>query len=174
LENREVRDHLESRQDFDANHAIRWVHTEIRNLDTGRLIPADEEMAIRMRTIKGAPLAIWPGRLLDGVPESLAIGASLAYHEISLALVASSQRIATRWTQETGHPGWHATRHNRRGVFRTSQARNRSLSFTFCLFRAIEWPSSPGKTDSSYSTARIIKGWIIPVALRLDHHNCIQ
>ncbi|MGB5538247.1 MAG: hypothetical protein WBN08_20370, partial [Thiogranum sp.] len=37
---------------------------------------------------KGAPLAIWLGILLDGIPESLVIGASLTYHEISLALIA--------------------------------------------------------------------------------------
>jgi CRP-like cAMP-binding protein len=88
LENRDVAAYLESRQDFDSNRAFRWVHTAIRNLDTGRLIPAAEEMAARMRTIKGAPLAIWLGILLDGIPESLVIGASLAYHEVSLALIA--------------------------------------------------------------------------------------
>jgi CRP-like cAMP-binding protein len=88
LENRDVAAYLESRQDFDSSRTFRWVHTAIRNLDTGRLIPAAEEMAIRLRTIKGAPLAIWLGILLDGVPESLVIGASLAYHEISLALIA--------------------------------------------------------------------------------------
>jgi CRP-like cAMP-binding protein len=88
LKDRDVENYLERRQGFDTDRSLRWVHTAIRNLDTGRLIPAAEEMAARLRTIKGAPLAIWLGILLDGIPESLVIGASLSYHEISLALIA--------------------------------------------------------------------------------------
>jgi len=88
LKKGDVTAYLESRQDFDSDRAFRWVRTAVRNLDTGRLIPAAEEMAARLRTIKGAPLAIWLGILLDGIPESLVIGASLTYHDVSLALIA--------------------------------------------------------------------------------------
>ena len=88
LKNGEVTAYLESQEGFDSDRAFRWVRTAVRNLDTGRLLPAAEEMAARLRTTKGAPLAIWLGILLDGIPESLVIGASLTYHEISLALIA--------------------------------------------------------------------------------------
>ena len=88
LENRDVTTYLESQQGLDSARSLRWVNTAIRKLDTGRLIPAAEETASRLRTIKGAPLAIWLGIFLDGIPESLVIGASLTYHEISLALIA--------------------------------------------------------------------------------------
>ena len=88
LEGREVTDYLERKQHFDYGRAMRWVRKAIRNMDTGQLIPAAEEMSARLMTIKGAPLAIWLGILLDGIPESLVIGASLIYHDISLALLA--------------------------------------------------------------------------------------
>jgi CRP-like cAMP-binding protein len=88
LEDREIADYLKHKQHFDYDRASRWVRKAIRNMDTGRLIPAAEEMAARLRVVKGAPLAIWLGILLDGIPESLVIGASLIYHDISLALLA--------------------------------------------------------------------------------------
>lgn len=88
LEDREVADYLEHKQHFDYDRALRWIRKAIKNMDSGQLIPAAEEMAARLRTIKGAPLAIWLGILLDGIPESLVIGASLIYHDISLALLA--------------------------------------------------------------------------------------
>jgi len=88
LKHQDVAVYLESKQGFDSAGAMRWVRTAVRNLDTGRLIPAAEEMVTRLQTIKGAPLAIWLGIFLDGIPESLVIGASLTYHEVSLALIA--------------------------------------------------------------------------------------
>ena len=88
LEDREVVEYLKHKQHFDYDRASRWIRKAIRNMDTGQLIPAAEEMAARLQIIKGAPLAIWLGILLDGIPESLVIGASLIYHDISLALLA--------------------------------------------------------------------------------------
>lgn len=88
LEKRDVTTYLESQEGFDSARSLRWVNAAIRNLDAGRLIPAAEEMASRLRINKGAPLAIWLGILLDGIPESLVIGASLTYEAISLALIA--------------------------------------------------------------------------------------
>jgi len=88
LEDSEVVDYLEHKQHFDVDRASRWISKAISSMDAGKLIPAAEEMAARLRIIKGAPLAIWLGILLDGIPESLVIGASLIYHDISLALLA--------------------------------------------------------------------------------------
>ncbi len=58
------RDHgLDAEQ---VSHARRRMHGEIRR---GRLAPA-----VTATVMQGAPLAIWLGLLLDGVPESLVIG----------------------------------------------------------------------------------------------------
>ncbi len=42
----------------------------------------------RMGLIAGAPYAIWLGIMLDGIPESLVIGASLIHAHVSLSLLA--------------------------------------------------------------------------------------
>ena len=52
LNGRDVATYLESQQGFDSERAFRWIRTAVRNLDTGRLMPAAEEMAARLRTIK--------------------------------------------------------------------------------------------------------------------------
>jgi CRP-like cAMP-binding protein len=88
LQQKQIETYLEQKQHFDTSKAVRWINTAVKNIDAGRLIPAADEMAAKIRECKGAPLAIWLGILLDGVPESLVIGASLLYHDISLALIA--------------------------------------------------------------------------------------
>jgi zinc transporter ZupT len=44
-------------------------------------------MSFELTAHKGAPLAIWLGILLDGIPESLVIGASLVQAQISYSLI---------------------------------------------------------------------------------------
>jgi CRP-like cAMP-binding protein len=88
LQQEDIEAYLEQKQHFDASKAMYWIYTAVKNIDAGRLIPAADELATKIHRSKGAPLAIWLGILLDGVPESLVIGASLLYHDISLALVA--------------------------------------------------------------------------------------
>ncbi|MCG6969917.1 MAG: cyclic nucleotide-binding domain-containing protein [Gammaproteobacteria bacterium] len=88
LQQEDIEAYLEQKQHFDASKAMYWINTAVKNIDAGRLIPAADELATKIHRSKGAPLAIWLGILLDGVPESLVIGASLLYHDISLALVA--------------------------------------------------------------------------------------
>jgi zinc transporter ZupT len=88
LMDHEVSDYLGQQQYFDVDKVSRWVHTAVRNMEAGKLLPAADDMATGLRSSKGAPLAIWLGILLDGIPESLVIGASLIYQDISLALLA--------------------------------------------------------------------------------------
>jgi zinc transporter ZupT len=89
LQQRDLATYLESSHGFDPDRVMRWIHSAARDLDAGKLTPASAaELEARLRALKGAPLAIWLGILLDGIPESLVIGASLVSHEISLALIA--------------------------------------------------------------------------------------
>ncbi len=84
----EVADYLETRQHFDPHKAARWIRHATRNLAEGRLIPAASELAGEVGRHGGAPLAIWLGILLDGIPESLVIGAGQSHSQLSLSLIA--------------------------------------------------------------------------------------
>ena len=89
LEQDDVARYLQARQSFDTHRAARWTRTAVRNLDTGRLIPSASEMAREMKEHSGAPVAIWLGILLDGIPEALVIGASLLHGgQVSYSLIA--------------------------------------------------------------------------------------
>jgi zinc transporter ZupT len=88
LQSEQISDYLQEKHHFDPATASRWVADAVRHLDAGRVVPPAERLSREIRAIKGAPLAIWLGILLDGVPESLVIGAGLVHPDISLALVA--------------------------------------------------------------------------------------
>jgi len=51
-------------------------------------MPSVPDMAAHVNLHKGAPLAIWLGILLDGIPESLVIGSSLIHGPVSFSLIA--------------------------------------------------------------------------------------
>jgi CRP-like cAMP-binding protein len=88
LEQEEVVDYLAEKHEFGAAKATRWVRQAVGSMDTGRnMIPASE-MSRTLTEHKGAPLAIWLGILLDGIPESLVIGSSLIHSQVSLSLMA--------------------------------------------------------------------------------------
>ncbi len=89
LQTEDVERYLETRHSFDANRATQWTRKAIKSLDTGGLIPSAATMASEVKTHAGAPLAIWLGILLDGIPEAFVIGASvLNGGHISYSLIA--------------------------------------------------------------------------------------
>jgi CRP-like cAMP-binding protein len=89
LKQPDVAAYLENRHGLDTDKVMRWIQTAVKDIDIGKLTPAvAEEIEERLAALKGAPLAIYLGIFLDGIPESLVIGASFAFHEVSLALIA--------------------------------------------------------------------------------------
>jgi hypothetical protein len=90
-----VADYLRVHHDFDQQSAARWVHLALRDMDAGRLIPSAAAALDQLSGRTSAPLAIWLGILLDGIPESLVIGASLIHRQRSLSSVAET--IYTGW-----------------------------------------------------------------------------
>lgn len=71
-----------------ADEADRWVRQAKRTVDTELLTPTATEIREAAGEHSGAPMAIWLGILLDGIPESLVIGASLVHSTMSLSLIA--------------------------------------------------------------------------------------
>ena len=58
-------------------------------MESGKHIPSAQEMVQAVKEHKGAPIAIWLGIFLDGIPESLVIGAYMIHaSHISLSLIA--------------------------------------------------------------------------------------
>ena len=91
-----VRDYLEGEETRDflgasglaARRVERWIRHATRNVDSGRLIPSAAELIRHVDLHKGAPLAIWLGILLDGIPESLVIGGAAVEGHVSFSLIA--------------------------------------------------------------------------------------
>ena len=54
-----------------------WVNKNVDSLRDASLIPSEEEIQKASDEHSGAPMAIWLGILLDGIPESFVIGSAL-------------------------------------------------------------------------------------------------
>lgn len=68
--------------------ADKWVKKAEKTIDTKLIMPTESEIEEAAKGHSGAPLAIWLGILLDGIPESLVIGSSLIHAHISISLIA--------------------------------------------------------------------------------------
>ena len=84
-----VSGYLTMKQHFNTNQAAQWTHKAVKNMASGKHIPSAKEMVKSVRGHTGAPIAIWLGIFLDGIPESLVIGAYMIHSShISLSLIA--------------------------------------------------------------------------------------
>jgi CRP-like cAMP-binding protein len=85
-----AKEYLELRQNFNPDIATQWTQKALGLLgNANRCLPTAEEMNAQLREHKNAPLAIWLGIFLDGIPESLVIGAMMTKTPmISLSLLA--------------------------------------------------------------------------------------
>lgn len=84
----ENKEYLTAVQGFATREVQRWISRATRSVDSGRLTPSVSDMAVHVKLHKGAPLAIWLGILLDGIPESAVIGSSLIHGPVSASLIA--------------------------------------------------------------------------------------
>ncbi len=88
IEDVAIRRYLEKRYNLNQAKIIHWQHSAVRHVKNGELPPSMLEMGIESTKQHGAALAIWLGILLDGIPESLVIGANMIHGPISISLVA--------------------------------------------------------------------------------------
>jgi CRP-like cAMP-binding protein len=80
-------EYLKYTQHHDDDLIERWKRKTLSAIDANTPLPAIYEMSFELTAHRGAPLAIWLGILLDGIPESLVIGASLVQAHISYSLI---------------------------------------------------------------------------------------
>jgi CRP-like cAMP-binding protein len=76
------------RRAADTRKRSAWVRAATADVETRIAAPTGTEIREAAAAHAGAPLAIWLGILLDGIPESLVIGSSLVQASISASLLA--------------------------------------------------------------------------------------
>ncbi len=86
LQERQVQTYLAEKQHLAPKKAISWANKALKTMNSGQLIPAVRGMVEKEHS--DAPMAIWVGLLMDGIPEALTIGAHIITHPISPSLLA--------------------------------------------------------------------------------------
>jgi CRP-like cAMP-binding protein len=76
LQQETVTGYLQRRQGFSPEQSAQWLEKAFDYLHGGKKPPSAQEMVQVLTEHKNAPLAIWAGLLIDGIPESLTIGAN--------------------------------------------------------------------------------------------------
>ena len=79
---------LQQKETIQLEQAKIWYSKAIKHIDDEIILPTKIDVKEVAAEHRGAPLAIWLGIMLDGIPESLVIGASMIYHSISYSLIA--------------------------------------------------------------------------------------
>lgn len=88
IEDSEISEYLEGKQGIESQSIERWIKHATQNANLGRMAPSVADMAKDLGKHGGAPMAIWLGIMLDGVPESMVIGSTLIHSHISWSLMA--------------------------------------------------------------------------------------
>ena len=88
LEDPRLHNYLQKRQGFELTKITDWVKQALDSMNAGRLIPSAAMMTEMVKEHPNAPMSIWLGLLMDGIPEALTIGAHLATQPLSNSLLA--------------------------------------------------------------------------------------
>lgn len=81
--------YLQEKHRFDSDKTARWVSRALGRSGGRNFLPSAANMTREIQQHRGAPIAIWLGILLDGIPESLVIGASVGSKGfVSTSLIA--------------------------------------------------------------------------------------
>lgn len=88
LQDDALQQYLTGPQHIDRDRVTNWLGQALRGLGEGRLVTIAGLRPRGFEVAHGAALAIWLGILLDGIPESFVIGASLVERGLSLSLIA--------------------------------------------------------------------------------------
>ncbi|MEA5536630.1 cyclic nucleotide-binding domain-containing protein [Crocosphaera sp. XPORK-15E] len=88
LEKPKMQNYLLKQQNFTPSQAGQWIQKACQNMNAGHLIPSASAISNTVAQHKDAPMAIWLGLLMDGIPEALTIGAHLVSAPLSPSLLA--------------------------------------------------------------------------------------
>ncbi len=79
---------LHDKNVIDAHSRKQWSKKAYRYIDEKIILPTRTDIKEAVQQHPGAPLAIFLGVFLDGIPESLVIGVSMIHAPVSLSLIA--------------------------------------------------------------------------------------
>lgn len=88
LEQPKLKKYLETRQNLDSKQAEQWIKQSLESMNAQHLIPSARNIIKQADGHQNAPMAIWIGLLLDGIPEALTIGAHIVTNPLSASLLA--------------------------------------------------------------------------------------
>ena len=88
LRHHQISEYLTEQHNLDAKKAANWIEKAAKSVEGGKVFPSLAEMTKRVAGHSSAAMAIYLGILIDGVPESLVVGADvLVSGGISLSLL---------------------------------------------------------------------------------------
>jgi len=79
---------LQQKKTIRPEEAATWFDKASKHIDNEIFLPTKTDIREAASEQRGAPLAIWLGIMLDGIPESLVIGSSMLQHSVSFSLIA--------------------------------------------------------------------------------------
>ena len=79
---------LRKKREITPKQSKKWLAEIVHTLDARITHPTETDIREAASMHAGVPVAIWLGILLDGIPESLVIGASIINNPVSLSLIA--------------------------------------------------------------------------------------
>ena len=79
---------LKDKNSIDHHVEQKWIQKAVKNLDEKISIPTNSEIIEEAEQSGNVGFAIWLGILLDGIPQSLVVGASLISSSLSISLLA--------------------------------------------------------------------------------------
>jgi len=88
LQGHEINSYLINRQKMTEENAALWISNTLKSLSHREEITPVMAFNTGIHQQKGAPLGIWLGLMLDGIPEALVIGASLIHSHLGYSLLA--------------------------------------------------------------------------------------
>lgn len=88
LQEQSIRNYLEQKHKLHEEKITPWINRAINNVKEGKAPPSLLEQGVESKGGTSASIAIWLGIMLDGIPESLVIGANMIHSGISLSLIA--------------------------------------------------------------------------------------
>ena len=88
LQQTEIIRYLKNQLQIDSDKIAKWTQKTVKKMQTKHLPPSAVELMPKLGGHAGAPIAIWVGIFLDGIPESIVIGSNMiGTGKVSLSLI---------------------------------------------------------------------------------------